>query len=137
MPRGLRRAGAAASLEERDDIDSTYWGGALFALLADVRIRKATGGAHSLDDVVRGALAQMGDSTHVGSVARFLSIGDAVVGGHVLADLYTGYAMGGEAVDLEALWRELGVDGEPQRTLHEAPLASLRRAVSSNAGARY
>ena len=137
MPRGLRRADEAASIEERDDIDSTYWGGALFALLADVRIRKASGGTHSLDDVVRAAFAQMGDATHVGSVARFLSVGDATVGGHVLADLYAGYAVRGEAVDLEALWKELGVDGEPQRPLHEAPFASLRHAISSNAGVRY
>ena len=137
MPRGLRKADEPASLEERDDIDSTYWGGALFALLADVRIREATKGARSLDDVMRAALAQMGDSTHVGTVAQFLRIGDEAVGGHVLADLYAGYALRGEAVDLDALWRALGVDGEPERPLHDAPLAALRKAVSWNAGARY
>jgi predicted metalloprotease with PDZ domain len=132
MRRGLRKVGDPASLEERDDIDSTYWGGALFALLADVRIRQATMGARSLDDVMRAALAREGDATHRALAADFFRIGDEATGTHVLADLHARYAVSGEAVDLDAVWRSLGVQGpETEPVLREdAPLAAVRRAIA-------
>jgi len=78
MPRGLRKDGEPAGLEDRDDTDSTYWGGAMFALLADVRIREATQGKQSLDDAMRAVLAREGDATHQARVADFLrNTGDA------------------------------------------------------------
>ncbi len=50
LPRGLRRsAGVPLDLEARNDIDATYRGGALFALLSDVRSRAATSNARSLE----------------------------------------------------------------------------------------
>jgi predicted metalloprotease with PDZ domain len=133
MPRGLRKPEQAASLEEREDIDSTYWGGALFALLADVRIRQATGGARSLDDAMRAALAQEGDATHSVRVADFLSVGDQATGGRVLADLYAHFALAGEAVDLGALWKSLGVGlSEGETTLRsDAALVPVRRGITS------
>jgi predicted metalloprotease with PDZ domain len=134
MPRGLRKPGEPASLEERDDIDSTYWGGALFALLADVQIRQATGGARSLDDVMREVLSREGDATHTARVADFLRVGDEATRGRVLADLYARFVVSGEPVDLEALWRSLGVPGEAdaaKRLNDAAPLAALRRSISA------
>jgi predicted metalloprotease with PDZ domain len=129
MPRGLRREGDPPSLEERDDIDATYWGGALFAFLADVRIREATKGARSLDDVIRAVLAREGDATHAAQVADFLRIGDEVTGTDVLSRLYDSWAVRGENADLQALWRSLGVDGP---SLHdETPLAAVRRGIAS------
>jgi predicted metalloprotease with PDZ domain len=135
MQRGLRRPGAAPSLEDRDDIDSTYWGGALFALLADVRIRAATRGARSLDTVMRAALDQLGDATHAATVAEFLRVGDEASGTHVLSELYAHDAMAGEPVDLEALWRSLGVEvnaGGAVTLLDDAPLSSLRKAMGAS-----
>jgi hypothetical protein len=134
MPRGLRKAGAPPSLEDRDDIDSTYWGGALFALLADVRIREQTHGARSLDDVLRTSLARLGDATHSAKVAEFLALGDRATATQVLADLYARDAVAGEPVDLEALWRSLGVDRHPDGTVtlrEDAPLAGVRAALSA------
>ena len=134
MPRGLRKQGEPASLEDRDDIDSTYWGGALFALLADVGIRRATGGARSLDDAVRAALQREGDATHVARVADFLRLGDQVTGTRVLEDADVHYAVGGEAIDLDGLWRSLGVQVDPSGAVSlrdDAPLYSLREAIAS------
>jgi predicted metalloprotease with PDZ domain len=133
MPRGLRKSGEAAGLEERDDIDSTYWGGALFALLADVRIRQATGGAHSLDDVIRAALVREGDATHSASVADFVRVGDETTGKNVLAEVYQGFAVSGVPIDLDALWRSLGVmaDGDQAVLRDNAPLASVRRGIAA------
>jgi predicted metalloprotease with PDZ domain len=136
MPRGLRKPGEAPGLEEREDIDSTYWGGALFALLADVRIRQATGGARSLDDVLRAALAREGDATHSTRVADFVRVGDEATARHVLSELYVGLAVSGDPVDLGALWRSLGVieDGLALSVRDDAPFSAIRRAIASGQG---
>jgi hypothetical protein len=137
MPRGLRKDGSPPALEDRDDIDSTYWGGALFALLADVRIRAATGSARSLDDVLRASLARLGDATHAATVAEFLRLGDEVTGTRVLADLYARDAVAGEPVDLDALWRSLGVVRQADGAValrDDAPLSAVRRAISAGLG---
>jgi predicted metalloprotease with PDZ domain len=137
MPRGLRAAGSPPALEDRDDIDSTYWGGALFALVADVRIREATRGARSLDDVLRAALARLGDATHETTVAEFLRLGDEVTGTRVLEDLHARVAVAGEPVDLDALWRSLGVVRRADKGLDlvdGAPLAAIRRSIGAGDG---
>jgi predicted metalloprotease with PDZ domain len=134
MRRGLRRQGEARNLEERDDIDSVYWGGALFALLADVRIRQATAGAHSLDDVMRAALALEGDATHVARVADFVRVGDVATEHYVLADLFARYVVGGGDVDLDALLRSLGVvesAGGEASLRDDAPMSAIRHGISS------
>jgi predicted metalloprotease with PDZ domain len=137
MPRGLRKQDSPASLEERDDIDSTYWGGALFALLADVGIRTATAGARSLDDALRAVLAQHGDATHEASVADFLRSGDQAVGVGVLSEVHERWAVRGDNTDLPALWRSLGVEAQADGgvVLHDdAPLAAVRRAIAAGSG---
>jgi predicted metalloprotease with PDZ domain len=133
MQRGLRRDGDPPDLEDRDDIDATYWGGALFALLADVRIREATGNARSLDDVIRAVLARAGDSTHAARVADFVRIGDEVTGTDALARLYDAWTIRGQNPDLPALWNALGVDprGVSDPTKDGAPLATVRRGIAS------
>jgi predicted metalloprotease with PDZ domain len=137
MPRGLRKEGTPASLEDRDDIDSTYWGGAIFALLADIRIRRATAGARSLDDALRAVLAQHGDATHQASVAEFLRSGDQAVGVGELSEVHEQWALQGRNADLEALWQSLGIEAEPDGgvALHDdAPLAGVRRAIAAGTG---
>jgi predicted metalloprotease with PDZ domain len=134
MPRGLRKDGEPPSLEDRDDIDSTYWGGALFALLADVDVLRETGGARSLDDVVRAVLAREGDATHTARVADFLRVGDESTGTRALTGAYARYAVGGQTVDLDALWRSLGIvvgEGGSVTLRDDAPLAPLRRAIAA------
>jgi predicted metalloprotease with PDZ domain len=134
MPRGLRRGGQPASLEERDDIDSTYWGGALFALTADVALRQRTAGARSLDDVLRAVLARHGDATHAARVADFLQTGDQATGTRVLSETYERIAVRGGAVDLGRLWASLGVVMGKQGDVSlrdEAPLAAVRKGIAT------
>jgi hypothetical protein len=133
MPRGLRGAGRGASLEERDDIDSTYWGGALFAFACDVRIREQTRGAHSLDEVMRAVLARGGDATHVWRVADVARIGDEVTGTRVMRDALDHIAVRGEAVDFGAMMRDLGIAhaGDTVDLRSDAKLASVRDAIAS------
>jgi predicted metalloprotease with PDZ domain len=133
MPRGVHKDGEPASIEERDDIDSTYWGGALFALLVDVGVLEATRGARSFDDAMRGALRELGDGTHSSSVAAFLAVADRATGTTVPSDVYRTFAMQGGPVDLEGLWRRLGIERKADGAvaLHDdAPLAYARKAIA-------
>jgi len=132
MPRGLPRPGEPPNIEERDDIDSTYWGGALFAFMADLRIRTETRGTRSLDDVMRAALARLGDSTHEARLSDFLRTGDEATGTDALGSVDAGFAVQGQAPDLDATWRSLGVEPKADGTvvLHDdAPLAAIRHAI--------
>ncbi len=100
MPRGVRVDGSAPSIEDRRDIDSTYWGGALFAMIADAKIREATNGAKSLDDALRAAHAKGAEVTRVWSVREFFRVGDEATGTHVLVDLHDSFALRGDPVDI-------------------------------------
>jgi hypothetical protein len=140
MPRGLRDPTDPPAIEERGDVDSTYWGGALFAFLADVRIRRATGNARSLDDVMRAVLAREGDATHASTVADFLRVGDEATGTRELTGVYESWAERGENADLGAIWRELGVSRPASASKEQgnvdlkpdAPLVAVRRAIASS-----
>jgi hypothetical protein len=109
MPRGVPVRGSAA-LAQRDDVDSIYWGGALFCFAADVRIREETRGRHTLDDVLRVALARGGDATKVWTVAEVVKLGDDVTDTKVLSEMYERYAARGDRIDLDSLLASLGVD---------------------------
>jgi hypothetical protein len=133
MPRGVRKDGEPPSIEDRDDIDSTYWGGALFAFLADVGIREATHDTRSLDDAMRAILATEGDATRQARVADFIRTADDATGARVVADLYRTWAMLGQDANLDTLLRKLGVQAKDGKvTLDDkAPLASLRRGITA------
>lgn len=125
MPRGVAQRGSAA-LAQRDDLDSIYWGGALFCFAADVHIREATRGKRSLDDVLRASLARGGDATKVWTVAEVVKLGDQITRTQILSEMYDRYAARGDRIDLEALLASLGVD------LNDSGLVDLddRRALA-------
>ena len=134
MPRGVHKDGEPSSLEERDDIDSTYWGGALFCLLADVRLRTVSHGKRSLDDVLRASLARLGDATHEAKLADFLRVGTEATGSGALGEVYWHFAIGGEPVDLEGIWRSLGIVLQPDGSVSlrdDAPLAAVRHGIAT------
>jgi hypothetical protein len=133
MPRGVRPPSSPPDIEDRHGVDTAYWGGALFMLLADVRIRDETHGAHSLDDVMRGVLAHGGDVTHVWKLKDFFAYGDSITGTHVLGELAESYGERGDPVDLAAELRALGVvatDGGIKLD-ETAPRAKIRRSIGA------
>lgn len=137
MPRGMPQRGSAAALTKRDDLDSIYWGGALFCFAADVRIREETRGKHSLDDVMRAALARGGDATKVWSVADVMKLGDEVTGTNVLTEMYDRYAARGERIDLEGLLASLGIDRSDRGIIDlddTRPLAWVRKGLMHRPG---
>lgn len=130
LPQGLPQGGDRG-LDRTPTWGRTYWGGALFCFVADVRIREATQGRQSLLDALRAILPAGGIATH-GGIRALLAQGDRALAKPVLAPLYDAWAQTPEAVDLEAIWKRLGVAREPFSDA--APEAPLRRAWSPQPG---
>jgi len=111
----------------------TYWGGALFCLVADVEIRRKTGNSRGLQDALRGIVNAGGTIDKDWPVDRVLDIGDHATGTSVLRDTYRRWSEAPVRVDLSELWSELGVaaDGDRIRFKDQAPLASIRKAITA------
>ena len=109
----------------------TYWGGAMFCLLAEVEIRRRTDNRRGLQDALRAILAE-GNMETVSTIEPLLAIGDRAVGAPVLTELYGRMKDQPAPTDLEALWRRLGIerDGRTVRFDDEAPEAEIRRAIT-------
>ncbi|MDL2336524.1 MAG: hypothetical protein QFE16_01655 [Pseudomonadota bacterium] len=128
MPQGQPKAGDAG-LDHTPTWGRTYWGGAMFCLMADVELLKRSSQRFGLQHALQGVLAAGGNYGESWSVDRILSTADAAVGQTILTDLYRRMKDSSEPVDLVGLWRSLGVDGG---TLNDdAPLAKVRRAILS------
>jgi len=112
---------------------STYWGGALFCFMADIQIREQTHNKKGLQDALRGILNAGGDIRHEWKLEEALKVGDQASGVTVLTDLYGKMKDQPMAVDLSTLWKQLGVesDGKTVRLNEDAPLAAIRRAITS------
>jgi hypothetical protein len=109
----------------------TYWGGALFCLRADVMIRQRTGNRFGLEDSLRAILAAGGTIDRDWTIDRVLEVGDRAVGVSVLHELYEQMASQPVTIDLEALWRRLGIARRGDTVIFDdkAPLASVRDAI--------
>jgi len=132
LPRGLPEVGDAG-LDFTHTWGRTYWGGALFCLLAEIGIRDATANRHGLQDALRGILRAGGSMTEYWPLERALHIGDTATATTVMTSLYRDMRARPVDVDLDALWRRLGVrrNGSGVTFDDTAPLASTRIAVTS------
>lgn len=108
MPQGLPQAGDQG-LNHTHTWGRTYWGGALFCLLADVGIRKQTGNRKGLEDALRAINAAGGTIDNDWPLSKALAAGDRATGGNVLAELYARMKDQPMAVDLDQIWAELGI----------------------------
>ena len=128
MPRGVAAKGHERPLDEGEDIDDVYWGGALFLWNADVRLREK---GSSLDDVMRGVLAEGGDGTQVWSIERFVASAARITHTNVIGDLYDAHGRGAAPIDLPKLLADLGIEGagDAVRFHDDAPLAAIRKAI--------
>jgi len=136
MPQGLPQAGDRG-LDHTHTWGRTYWGGALFCLLADVEIRRQTDNAKGLEQALRAILDAGGDIRKEWNLQDALRIGDRAVGVNVLEPLYTRMKDNSVNVDLGSLWTQLGVqsDGAAVRFDDNAPLAAVRRAITTRESA--
>jgi hypothetical protein len=133
LPKGLPRPGDRG-LDHTPTWGRTYWGGALFCLLADVEIHERTGNRRGLEDALRAVNGGGGNVEVHWAIERVLEIGDRATGVPVLRELYDRMKAAPVDVDLSRLWKRLGVrlDGEEITFDDDAPLASVRRAITSH-----
>ncbi len=110
----------------------TYWGGALFCLLADVQIRERTNSRAGLQQALRGVLADEGNIEYDWTIEIALETADKAVKVPVMTELYNQMKDKPFAPDLPELWRKLGVEMTDGRVkFHDdAPLAEVRKAIT-------
>ena len=134
LPQGLPQPGDRG-LDFTPTWGRTYWGGALFCLLADIEIRKRTGNKKGLEDALRAILKAGGTIESDWPLARAIEIGDRATGVPVLRELYDKMKAAPVPVDLGALWKELGVARRNGKTEFNdrAPLAAIRKAITQSA----
>jgi hypothetical protein len=132
MPKGLPEQGDGG-LDRTPTWGRTYWGGAMYCLLADVEIRKRTGNKTGLQQALRGILNAGGTIEQDWPIERILGAGDKATSTTVLADLYEKMRNAPYAPDLDMLWPELGVSAEGGTVTFDdsAPLAPIRRAITA------
>jgi hypothetical protein len=135
MPQGLPKEGDHG-LDFTHTWGRTYWGGALFCLLADVEIRKRTGNRIGLEDGLRGILKAGGSIEVDWPLVRALQTADRATGVPVLKELYDKMGATPFAPDLDQLWKDLGIkyDGEKVTFDDSAPLAAVRKAIGEEKG---
>ena len=131
MPQGQPAEGDRG-LDHTPTWGRTYWGGAIFCLLADVRIRQRSGLKLGLEHSLRGVLAAGGSYAVAWPIERILAVADAAVEQDTLRSLYDRMKDSPAPTDLAALWRELGVvpEGTQARFRSDAPLAAVRAAIA-------
>jgi hypothetical protein len=132
MPQGLPREGDQG-LDYTHTWGRTYWGGALYWWLADIRIRECTDNQRGLQDAMRTILRAGGNIEHEWPVARVLEVGDKGTGCEVLGNLYNQMKAAPVQTDLADLWRRLGIEVGPGSLEFndEAPLAKIRKAITA------
>lgn len=110
----------------------TYWGGAMFCLVADVDIRRQTHNRKGLQDALRAIVSAGGAIDQNWDLEKALKIGDRATGTHVLTHLYAKWKDKPVEVDLDKLWSQLGVimDGDTVRFNDAAPLAQVRKSIT-------
>jgi hypothetical protein len=141
MPQGEPAAGDQG-LDHTHTWGRTYWGGAMFCLVADVQIRQQTHNRMGLQDALRAIVAAGGTIDHDWTLPQALTIGDKATNTHVLTDLYAQWKDAPVRYDLPALWTQLGILSNPKAVdpngsnfggitfISTAPLADIREAIT-------
>ncbi|MBV9073288.1 MAG: hypothetical protein JOZ10_06630 [Acidobacteria bacterium] len=111
----------------------TYWGGALFCMLADIEIHQRTHNQKGLEDALRAIMNAGGVITEDWELSRAFEVGDKAVGVPVLEELYNKMKDRPVSVDLDKLWQDLGVSHQGGFATFDdrAPLAVVREAINA------
>ena len=130
LPKGLPAPGDRG-LDNTHTWGRTYWGGALFCLMADIEIHQRTNNRYGLQDALRGIVRAGGNMEHDWPLDRALKAGDDAVGVPVLIELYDRMKATPVTPDLSAMWRDLGVrqSGDSVTFDQTAPQALIVRSI--------
>jgi hypothetical protein len=131
LPKGLPGPGDKG-LDYTPTWGRTYWGGALFCLLADVEIRQKTANRCGLQDALRAIVAAGGSMQVAWPLVRAFEAGDQAIEVPVLMELYNQMKASPVEIDLADLWQHLGVETRGATVVFhdDASLASVRRAIT-------
>jgi len=134
LPKGMPAKGDAG-LDHTPTWGRTYWGGAMFCLLADVGIRRRTNNRYGLADALRGILAAGGSIEVEWPLIGALKTADDAVGVPVMTELYSQMKAAPVEPDLNALWKNLGIEERANGIVFNdsAPEASIRHATTNPA----
>jgi hypothetical protein len=133
MPKGEPQPGDHG-MDHTHTWGRTYWGGALFCLVADVNIRKQTQNRKGLQDALRAIVAAGGAIDRDWPLAKALEAGDKATGTTVLSDQYKQWGDSPSPVDLGKLWNDLGVSAGKDGAIFDskAPLAAIRESITAH-----
>ena len=129
LPHGLPGAGDRG-LDNTPTWGRTYWGGALFCVLADVEIHQRTDNRFGLQDALR-AISKAGSMLDDSQLPRALKLGDDALGVPVLIELYDKMKNAPMDPNLPRLWQQLGVKVASDSVTFDpnAPLASVVTSI--------
>lgn len=129
MPQGLAQEGDRG-LDHTPTWGRTYWGGAIFFLLADIEIRQQTENKKSLKDALRGILGAGYSMQNTASAGQILGIGDKSTGVPVLVSQYQAMRATPVPTELDSVWKKLGISLNRNTVEYNknAPLAWIRIA---------
>ena len=132
MPKGLPKDGDRG-LDHTPTWGRIYWGGALFWLLADIRIQQRSDGRFGVQDALRAINRKSGGNTARSSVRDVLKVGDAATGTDVLISLYDDMKDAPVNTNLGILFDDLGVSEAGGRIIFNdrAPLARIRERITA------
>lgn len=136
IPKGQPKAGDKG-LDNTPTWGRTYWGGALFCLVVDYKIRKKTHNKYNLGDALRAITKEGGtmQNDKMWTFSDVLKIGDkAIVGQTILMSTYLEMKDKPISVDLDDLWKKLGVSLVDDKIVfnQNAIDAELRHALVTN-----
>lgn len=108
-----------------------YWGGAIFMLLVDLAIRRESDGAKGLEDCLAGALWDGFDGAGRVSLDAYTQACDRATGTKAMSQLVDRHVNANTAVDLDTLWKDLGVGLINGRIVLDdsAPQAKWRKMI--------
>ncbi|HEY3857892.1 MAG TPA: hypothetical protein VGO67_26195 [Verrucomicrobiae bacterium] len=131
LPQGLPIANEQG-LDDSHGRDRIYWGGNLYWLLADVRIRVKTNNRRGLEDAIRAILKEGGNGGADWSIDKVLRVGDKATATTVLKELYEEIGVNRGNIDLNAIWKSLGVvyKNDAIQFDDSAPLAAVRKSIT-------
>jgi hypothetical protein len=132
MPKGNPQSGDQG-LDQTHTWGRTYWGGAQFCLLADVTIREQTHNKKGLQDALRAIVAAGGTIDQEWPIRRAFQTGDAATGTHVLEQQYDRMAATPVTVDLDGLWKKLGIVRTESGVRFDdtVPDAAIRKTITT------
>ena len=132
MPHGEPQPGDEG-LDRTHTWGRTYWGGALFCLVADVRIRQATSNQKGLQHALRDIRNAGGTIESDWPLEKALRIGDQATATNVLTRLYAEMKDKPSPIDLDSLWKQLGVltGTNPVSFDNNAPLSPIRQSITT------